>query len=149
MSVRTKEPRPTGSPSWAEYWADVDDRDWLFARELAEISPAVRGFVESRIHWHDEPVLVTDPDDEWSAAPDPEGWVWRNLTVHWDQVAEDFDVWGGSSTERRLMRLVLSLLVPGREVSLSQDLGQMGSWSDEVAAILGRYVAGGRARNPF
>ena len=73
-------------------------------------------------------------------------------------------MWAASSTERRLLNLVLSLVNPDEEHGTetlhdeegyytvptvtgtrkidARDLGQMGSWQDDVAAILARYITG-------
>jgi hypothetical protein len=142
MSFKTTDPKPATPPTWEAYWAEVENYEWLYARELIEISPAVKSFVQNRLRWYDEPCWIDDPNDPSGreSIEDPSGAVWRDSTIDWDEVAEDHHSWAASTTENQLLRIVLALTIRGREVSLVRDVGNMGSWRGEVAWILGRYI---------
>lgn len=123
--------------SWDTYWSTVGNEDYLYARELIELSGAVHAHFARHI---------TGEDLDWRAA------------------AAAADDWPASSGERRLLDLVLSIVNPDvsghhetrdddegpyevwvttgvRKVD-ARDLGNMGSWREEVASIMGRYIAG-------
>lgn len=164
MSFRTRDPKPTTRPSWEDYWAEIGNENWLYARELIELSSSVRAHFASFVDWHDEPELVDDPDDKYNSIPHPEGWVRRGVDLDWEAAAKSADEWPASSTEQRLLALVLSLVNPDEESHYesrrdeegayevwvttgtrkidARDLSSMGSWRDDVADILTRYIKG-------
>jgi hypothetical protein len=128
---------------WDDYWTEVGNETWLYARELIELSPAVRAHFASFI--------------------DPCG-----VNLDWSAAAAAADEWPASSTERRLLALVLSLVNPDEEHGYvrrrdeagsyevptvtgtrmidARALGSMGSWAADVASILARYITGQRPR---
>lgn len=164
--VRTRDPKPADPPRWEDYWRGVGNVNWLFARELIELSPDVRAHFAYYLRWSDHPALVDDPNDPGTSMDDPGGWVWRDEDLDWEAAAKTADAWAASSTQRRLLALVLSLVQPDesqesvwepadeegpgyeRRVAVGtrkvdmRDLGLMGSWRDQVAAILFRYIKG-------
>jgi hypothetical protein len=158
MSIRTRDPLPEAAPTWEDYWAEVGNESWLCARELIELSSPVQGHFAQFIAWHDDPCMADVPGEpSWEpGVPDPEGWVWRELLLDWEGAARSADEWPCSSTERRLLDLVLSLVQPdeerdwngdrwvaiGTRMMDARDLGNMGSWRDDVADILCRYIKG-------
>jgi hypothetical protein len=155
---RTTEPQPTTPPAWDDYWTTVGNEDFLYARELIELSSSVRAHFAGFLAWRDEPVMVEVPGRPSydPGEPSPDGAVWRDIDLDWKAAAAAADAWGASSTERRLLDLVLSLVQPdtdsywedGRWVTTgtrlvdARDLGSMGSWRDDVAEILARYITG-------
>lgn len=152
MSLRTREPLPTQAPTWEDYWATVGNETYLYARELIEISSSVRRHFAAHIAWRDEVCLVDGPGNDW--VPDPDGWVWRDVDLDWAAAAAAADDWAASSTERRLVNLVLSLVQPTQEYDSAadqtigtrwfnaRDLGDLGSWRNDVAEILARFITG-------
>lgn len=157
MSTRTRDPKPTTPPTWEEYWVTVGNENFRFARELIELSSSVRAHFAHFIDWHDEPEYVDDPNatHSWEPSiPDPEGWVRRDANLDWRAAAKAADEWPASSTEQRLLDLVLAFVQPEEEWDPDfqrtantrlidvRTLGLMGSWRDDVAAILNRYITG-------
>ena len=166
MSFKTKDPKPAERPTWEDYWSTVGNETYLYARELIDLSDDVRAHFAAHITWHDEPVMVETPGaPSWDpGVPDPEGWVWRDVDLDWQEAAKSADAWAASSTQLRLLALVLSLVNPDEEHHYetlrdeegsweawvttgtrkidARDLGSMGSWRDDVASILARYIAG-------
>lgn len=151
--TRTRDPKPADPPTWEAYWEGVGNETYLVARELIELSSSVRAHFASFVGWHDTPALVDDPDNAGWSIDDPEGWVWRDSDLDWKAAAAAADRWAASSTERRLLDLVLSLVQPDEEHDYdgratgtrmfdARDLGRMGSWADDVARILSRFIAG-------
>lgn len=149
----TNQTETSGRPTWEGYWATVGSEDYLYARELIELSPSVRSHFAAHVHG--------DPNDPW--ADDA-------LHLDWQAAAAAADEWPASGTERRLLDLVLSLVNPDvsghheqrededgsyevwvttgvRKIDV-RDLGSMGSWRDDVAAIVGRYITGQPPRSP-
>lgn len=166
MSIRTKDPKPSTRPSWEDYWQTVGNETYLYARELIDLSPDVRAHFAGFIAWRDRPVMVDVPGrPSWDPGePDPEGWVLRDVELDWQAAAKSADEWPASSTQRRLLSLVLSLVNPdeeghhetvrdeegpyevwrttGTRLFDARDLGSMGSWRDDVAEILARFITG-------
>lgn len=108
--------------SWEEFWRTVGSEEWLTAKALLELSPAVQ---------RDAARCLDDTDDErgpWQA------WV--------DDVETSGRGW--SSTEARLYAVVASLTT-GRPLDLS-TLAYMGSWEIEVWAALVDWGTGGNNR---
>lgn len=131
------EDRPTERPSWTEYWSEVGNEDWLAARELAQLSGSIQGFLRSFIHWNIEPVRIDDPNDDLASIPDPSGALWCSAELDWDAAAAAYDDGlGYSSTELRLLAVILALTVLDRPIDLRNTLGLMGSWESEVWRIL-------------
>lgn len=133
--------------TWDAYWSTVGSEDYLYARELIELSPSVRAHFAAHVHG--------DTHDPWASDA---------LRLDWSAATEAADEWAASSTERRLLDLVLSLVNPDvsghheereddegryevwvttgvRKVDV-RELGSMGSWREDVAAILARYITG-------
>lgn len=162
--TRTRDPKPSTPPTWDAYWETVGNEDYLLARELIDLSPTVRRHFEAHVAWRDNPCLVDDPNDPRMSIKDPEGWVWRQADLDWSAAAASADEWPASGTERRLINLVLSLVNPDEEHTTEtrhddegyydvpvttgtrmidvRDLASMGSWSEDVARLLARYIAG-------
>ncbi|GAB3750762.1 hypothetical protein [Microlunatus parietis] len=109
--------------TWNEYWARVGSEEWLAAKALLELSPAVR---RDASLW----LLAVGDDrrDPWQA------WV------------DDVDTRGRgwSSTERRLYAIVASLTT-GRLLDLS-TIANLGSWETAAWAILVDWGTGGNNR---
>lgn len=160
MSIRTRDPKPTERPTWFEYWLTVGNEDFLFARELIDLSPDVRAHFAWYTRWEDSPVMVDVPGARSfdPGVPDPEGWVFREAELDWKSAADAADRWPASSTQRRLLALVLSLVQPdqqwvagadeytGTRLMNVRDLSMMGSWREQVADIMSRYICGGEPR---
>lgn len=152
MAVRTSDPRPTTKPTWDDYWAGVGNEDMLAARDLINLSPAIRRHFEAFLDWDEY-------DDE-----DP-GYVWRSVNLDWCAAAEAADRWPCSTTERILLDLVLGLVQPDETTEFQtrrdpdtdetyqvrvavgtrtidpRTLGRLGSWSAEATRILMRWMA--------
>lgn len=135
MNTRTK-------PTWDDYWSTVGNETWLFVRELLDLTQSPKAHFAGFITRGDD----GEPDLDWQAA------------------AKAADAWPCSSTERRMLDLVLSLVNPdedrvrrverdddgyydvwetvGTRKIDARDLGSLGSWRDDVASILARYITG-------
>lgn len=130
------------SDTWETYWSEVGNETWLVARDLIELSTSVRAHFAGYI----EP---TERD---------------GLHLDWSKAAAAADEWPASSTERRLLALVLSLVNPDehqesevvrdedeggyytvwrtagtRKIDV-RDLAHMGSWQEDVTRILSRWM---------
>lgn len=130
--------------TWEDYWSTVGNEAWLVAKELIELSDDVRAHFAGHIRLDDD----GEPELDWKAA------------------AAAADAWPASSTQLRLLALVLSLVNPdetyeyetrhddegyydvrvakGTRLFDARDLSRMGSWADDVARILARYITTGR-----
>lgn len=128
--------------AWVAYWRNVGSEEWLTAKALLELSPALHGEAAS---W----VAVDGYRDGLRA------WI--------DDVDENGRGW--SSTESRLYRLVAALIDPHpdadaprdawetsvdgrvrRVVPVSYFLELMGSWEGDVWRILTEWGTGGNNR---
>lgn len=116
----------TFPPLWRDYWQTVANENYLIAGELIELSTSVTAHFASFIKARDLPGGGRDTDLDWQAA------------------AAAADRWACSSTEGRLLDLVLSLVQPDDKERLidARDLGRMGSWSPDVARILHGFILG-------
>jgi hypothetical protein len=129
--------------SWDAYWRTVGNETWLYVRELLELTESPKAHFAG---------FITPVNDA------------RDWNLDWKAAAAAADEWPCSSTERRMLDLVLSLINPDEEHGHrtehdedgyytvptvegtrkidARDLGSMGSWRDDVAAILARYITG-------
>lgn len=138
--------KPTDPPSWADYWATVGNEDYLAARELAQVSDSIQAFLASFIRWDLDPVMVDDPNDQMNSIPDPSGDLWCGVELDWEAAAASYDEGlGYSSTEQRLLAIVLALVLEDRPLNIKRTLGYMGSWESEVWRILTEWGTGGRS----
>jgi hypothetical protein len=133
---------PTATAAWEQFWRRVDGEDWLTAKALIELSPA----------------LHREAADWLARGPSLRDWV--------DDVDERGRGW--SSTEGRLFRVVAALLDPApdavdahevpyaiqigdgrvrRAVPLSYFLDLMGSWEGDFWHILTNWGTGGNNRD--
>lgn len=133
---------PDITTAWDAFWAGVGSEEWLTAKALLELAPALQreaaSWVASRGH---------DGLHEWVTDVDDNGRGW-------------------SSTEGRLFRLVAALVDPypdrntavgsweaptasggvRRVVPVANFLELMGSWEGEVWRILTEWGTGGNNR---
>jgi hypothetical protein len=128
---------PTKRPGWEETWQRYGNESWLTAKTLIEISPVL--FADARLYtgWSSgngrreaDGTFHPDPEfqaDRWLASVDEDGRGW-------------------SSTERRLFKVVASLLDSDRPVHLVNVLDAMGSWERSVWAALVQWGSGGDNR---
>jgi hypothetical protein len=134
---------PTTATAWDAFWRRVDSEEWLTARALLQLSPALHreatSWVEKRGH---------DGLHDWIADVDNNGRGW-------------------SSTEARLFRVVAALVDPypdrdeprgpweapttdggvRRVVAVTNFLELMGSWEGDVWRILTEWGTGGNNRD--
>lgn len=108
---------------WARFWSEVDNHDWLAARDLMVVSGRVSGFFALFVDW-----------DEY-----------RELQLDWDAAAAASRAEGFSSTEARLVDLCLALtrVTPGPSLTV-HTLTNMGSWSEHVWQVLTEWGSDGR-----
>ncbi len=113
--------------AWSTCWPEVGSEEWLAARALLELSPALVGEAASWVaQGGGRPGALLD----WVADVDREGRGW-------------------SSTERRLFAVAAALIDPvdddgePRTVPLVGLLDLMGSWEGDVWRILTDWGTGG------
>jgi hypothetical protein len=120
MSARAWEPG-----AWEEFWAEVDDQEWLAARAVLEVSARVRGVAETFVY-RDERPLRDKPRGE--------------ALLDWEGFAAQVSRAGLSSGEARLADLVVALTT-GAVIEL-EPLSRLGSWGPQVWRVLARWGTG-------
>lgn len=123
-------PRPHDAPAWEEFWSGIDGEDWLTAKKLIELSPAL---LASCSQW----LRYRDVGRDRTADLDLAGWV--------ADVDESGRGW--STYEFKLYEVVACILEPDRQVSLYRLLDYLGDWTEPVWAALVAWGSGGNNRD--
>lgn len=120
MSALTRPDTSAVADLFARFWSEVDNADWLAARELMRLSSRVSGFFAQFVGWDEHGEVQLD----------------------WEAAAQAATTEGFSSTEARLVDLCLALTL-GASVTV-QALSRMGSWDEDVWRVLTEWATQGR-----
>lgn len=132
MSTWSTPPAEGETPSWAEYWATLENEWLLAAREVCELVDRTQAVASGYLRWLSEPTA----EGEW--------WVYPELD--WETFGEDLEAGRTtlSSTEKALARVAVAL-VAGRGVVEFAALDAAGYLGDVLGIVARCSETAGRA----